>query len=42
MRKAKRLLEREGLDDNSTNDPKITVKKLSAEIIDNSIDTSNK
>ncbi|XP_060866616.1 HMG box-containing protein 4 isoform X1 [Metopolophium dirhodum] len=42
VRKAKRLLEREGLIDNSTNDTKITVKKPSAEIIDNSIDTSNK
>ncbi|CAH1737337.1 unnamed protein product [Aphis gossypii] len=42
VRKAKRLLEREGLDDSSTNDSKITVKKPNEEIIDNSIDTSNK
>jgi len=42
VRKAKRLLEREGLDDNSTNDPKITVIKPTAEIIDDTIDASNK
>lgn len=42
VRKAKRLLEREGLDDSSANDPKIAIKKLSPEITDNSIETSNK
>ncbi|KAL5242611.1 hypothetical protein ACI65C_010021 [Semiaphis heraclei] len=42
VRKAKRLLEREGMDDNCTNDQKVTVIKPTAEIIDSSVDASNK
>lgn len=42
VHKAKRLLEREGLDDSSSVDTKILIKKPSAEIIDNLItDTNN-
>lgn len=41
VHKAKRLLEREGLDNGSLNNTKVTSQKLNTEIIDSVNDTSD-
>jgi len=42
VHKAKRLLEREGLENTKSNDTKVAVKKLSTEITDNNLMDTNK